>query len=250
VVRYPRDDWGTLDRLLAPVRTRCRRGLLVVEGIYSMDGCMLEIERALAAKRRHNLLLMVDEAHSFGILGRKGRGIGEQFELTPHDIDIRMGTLSKTLASCGGYIAGEHALIEYLRYLAPGFIFSVGLSPPDTAAALATLDVLEWEPNQPQQLRDRARQFRQLAQRSGLAITGAADLPIGALVIGNSARCMPLSQQLLEHGIHVQPIMHPAIPHSGARLLFFITINHTEAQFRATMPLVVQELERLNKADR
>src|SRR6202011_4238230 len=102
----------------------------------------IDIEHAVAAKRRHDLLLMVDEAHSFGTLGPTGRGVCERAGLAPSSIDIHMGTLSKTLASCGGYIAGDRSLIDYLRYTAPGFLFSVGLSPADTAAPLAPLGVL------------------------------------------------------------------------------------------------------------
>lgn len=248
VLTHPRDDWEALDRMLAPVRPRCRRGLLVAEGIYSMDGCMLDIGRALAAKRRHDLLLMVDEAHSLGTVGLTGRGICEHFGRAPSEIDIHMGTLSKALASCGGYVAGEDALIEYLRYLAPGFIFSVGLSPPDTAAALAALDILEREPERPRQLRELASQFRGLARQWGLAIGGAEGSPIMSLVIGDPERCMLLSQRLLERGVHVQPIVPPAVPEGGACLRFIITTQHTEAQFRTTMPLLAQELEPLDLA--
>jgi 8-amino-7-oxononanoate synthase len=245
VVSYPRHDWMTLDARLEPVRGQCRRGLLVAEGIYSMDGCVVDMAGALRAKRRHRLLLMVDEAHSLGILGRTGRGVGEAFALTAADVEIRMGTLSKALASCGGYIAGDRGLIEYLRYMAPGFVFSVGLTPPDTAAALAALEILECEPDRPRQVRDRARQFRSLARRWGLSLGGDEDAPIAALVVGDADRCIRLSERLAERGVHVPPIVYPGVPWGAARLRFFITIGHTEAQFRATLPVVAQELERL-----
>ena len=245
VVAFPHDDWPALDALMTEQRATARRGLLVTEGIYSMDGDILDIASALAAKRRHDLLLMVDEAHSLGILGRTGRGICEHAGLPADSIDILMGTLSKTLAGCGGYIAGDRSLISYLRHSAPGFLFSVGLSPPDTAAALAALDVLEKEPGRAQQLRETSLLFRQIARRYGLAVGGADDSPIVPLVIGESERCVRLSLRLLELGINVQPIIHPAVPDSAARLRFFITTNHTEAQFRETLPLVARELEQL-----
>src|SRR5258708_23077546 len=112
---FPHDDWRALDEMLTPLRGAARRGLLVTEGIYSMDGDIIDVGRAVAAKRRHDLLLMVDEAHSFGILGRSGRGVCERAGEPVSSIDIHMGTLSKTLASCGGYIAGDQSLIDYLR---------------------------------------------------------------------------------------------------------------------------------------
>jgi 8-amino-7-oxononanoate synthase len=248
ILGFPHEDWAALDAILGPQRAAARRGLLVAEGIYSMDGDILDVDRALAAKRRYDLLLMVDEAHSFGILGRTGRGICEHAGLAPGSIDIRMGTLSKTLASCGGYIAGDRSLVHFLRYTAPGFVYSVGLSPPDTAAALAALDVLESEPERPERLRDRARAFRRLARASGLTVGGAEESPIVPLVIGDSERCVRLSLRLLEFGINVQPIIYPAVADDAARLRFFITADHTEEQFLATLPLVARELHGLTEA--
>jgi 8-amino-7-oxononanoate synthase len=225
-VTYPCGDWAALDRLVVPLRPRHRRGLLVAEGVYSMDGAILDLPRAVAAKQRHDLLLMVDEAHSLGVLGRTGRGIVEQAGLAPDAVDIRMGTLSKSLASCGGYIVGDRGLIEYLRHLAPGFIFSVGLSPPDTAAALAALGVLEQEPERVRQLRERVGLFRSLALEHRLPVTGDPAAPIASLLVGDGERCMELSRRLLAAGIHVPPVLPPAVANGAARLRFFITLRH------------------------
>lgn len=248
VLNFAHGNWTGLDNALTPIRSKFRRGLLIGEGVYSMDGSVLDMAGAMAAKKRHDLMLMVDEAHSLGILGATGRGICEHAGLPPNSVDIHMGTLSKTLASCGGYIAGDRTLVEYLRFLAPGFIFSVGLSPPDTAAAIAALDVLEREPGRPRLLRDIARRFRELARQWGLPVGGEEESPVVPLIVGDSERCVLLSQRLLERGVHVQPIVYPAVANDGARLRFFITTNHTEAQLRATMPLVAEELERLGLA--
>jgi 8-amino-7-oxononanoate synthase len=247
MLSFAHGDWDALDRSLASARADFRRGLLIGEGVYSMDGTVLDLERALKAKRRHDLLLMIDEAHSLGTLGATGRGVCEYFGVPTKAVDVHMGTLSKTLAGCGGYIAGDRGLIEYLRYLAPGFIFSVGLSPPDAGAAMAALDILESEPHRTRELRQRTDRFRQLAQESGIPMGGAADAPVASLVIGNGDLCMLLSQRLLEQGIHVQPIVYPAVALDGARLRFFITIDHTEAQFRATMPAIAKELEAIGQ---
>ena len=247
MLSFAHGDWDALDRSLAACRAEFRRGLLIGEGVYSMDGTVLDLERALETKRRHDLLLMVDEAHSLGTLGKTGRGVCEYFGVPPRSVDVHMGTLSKTLAGCGGYIAGERGLIEYLRYLAPGFIFSVGLSPPDTGAAIAALDILESEPGRADELRQCTARFRELAREWGIPLGGAPDAPVASLVIGNGDLCMLLSQRLLENGIHVQPIVYPAVAQDGARLRFFITIDHTEAQFRATMPVIAKELEALGQ---
>jgi 8-amino-7-oxononanoate synthase len=245
VLTYAPGDWKGLDASLSAMRGDFRRGLLVGEGVDSMDGTTLDLERAVEIKHRHDLLLMVDEAHSIGTLGATGRGICEASGLAPSVVDIHMGTLSKTLAGCGGYIAGNQNFIGYLRFLAPGFIFSVGLSPPDTASALAALELLEREPDRPQRLREKVRLFRKLAREWGLPVAGAEDAPVASLIVGNSDVCGLLSQALLEHGIHVQPIVYPAVAVDKARLRFFITVDHTEAQFRATIPAVAREWARL-----
>lgn len=246
-ITFPIGDWDALDRLLSSRRNEFRRGLLVCEGVYSMDGQILDLARAVEIKERYGLILMVDEAHSFGTLGDTGRGICEFAGLPPRVIDIHMGTLSKTLAGAGGYVAGDRRLIEYIRYLAPGFIFSVGLSPPDTAAALEALKILEAEPNRSKELRDRIHAFRRLGRECDLTVGGDEDAPVASVIVGDDIACFTLSQRLLEHGVHVQPIVYPAVAARTARLRFFITHNHTDAQFRATIPTLARELNDLEQ---
>jgi 8-amino-7-oxononanoate synthase len=245
IMTYPGGDWDGLDHMLSARRGSFRRGLLVCEGVYSMDGNIVDLKRAVELKKKHNLILMVDEAHSVGTIGARGRGVCEYFGLPSSSIDVHMGTLSKALASAGGYIAGDRRLIEYLRYLAPGFIFSVGLSPPDTAAAIAALDVLQREPNRLGELKQKSNLFRAIGREYGLNFRGDADSPIASLVVGDSNACMLLSQRLLASGIHVQPIVYPAVAMKAARLRFFITRDHTEEQFRATMPVLAREISLL-----
>jgi 8-amino-7-oxononanoate synthase len=243
VFTYENGDWDGLDKIMEKSRGDFRRGLLVCEGVYSMDGQILNLPRAVEAKSRHDLLLMVDEAHSLGNVGLTGRGVCEAFGLPPSSVDIHMGTLSKTLASSGGYIAGDAGLIEYLRFLCPGLIFSVGLSPPDTAAAIASLDLLVREPHRPKRLRDRSRYFRKVAREYGLEVGGDEESPVASVIVGDDKKAMLLSKRLFDNGIDVQPIVRPAVATNSARLRFFITTNHTEEQIRATIPLVARELE-------
>ena len=143
---FPHNDWEALDQLLTELRHDYRRVLIVIEGVYSMDGDYPDLPRFIAVKKKHKTFLMVDEAHSIGTMGATGRGIGEYFGIDAADVDLWMGTLSKSFGSCGGYIAGCHEVVEYLKYTAPGFVYSVGLPPANAAAALASLRVLQREP--------------------------------------------------------------------------------------------------------
>ncbi|MGQ9822903.1 MAG: aminotransferase class I/II-fold pyridoxal phosphate-dependent enzyme, partial [Thermogutta sp.] len=247
---FPHNDWETADRLLARFRHEYRRVLIVVEGVYSMDGDIPDLPRFVEVKKRHKALLMVDEAHSMGTIGETGRGIGEYFGVDRADVDIWMGTLSKSFGSCGGYIAGRRALTEYLKYTAPGFVFSVGLSPPNAAAALASLRLLQAEPQRVQRLRENAALFLQSARQRGLDTGLSHDSPVVPVILGNSLHCMLLSQALFRRGINVQPIVYPAVPESAARLRFFLTAKHTETQIRDTVDALCEEMDRIDPAYR
>lgn len=208
-------------------RRQAERVLIVVEGMYSMDGDFPDLPRLIALKKQHQVWLMVDEAHSFGVMGARGRGIAEHFHVDPHEVDIWMGTLSKTLASCGGYIAGEQALIDNLRYLAPGFLYSVGLAPPLAAAALAALNILQQEPERVSTLQERGRYFLEVARQLQMDTGLSSGYAITPLIVGSSLQAVRLSAALLEQGVHVQPILYPAVPEKQARLRFFLNVEHT-----------------------
>src|SRR5690606_26968298 len=125
--------------LLAACRNEYRRVLIVIEGVYSMDGDIAPLPEFIALKEEYKTYLMVDEAHSLGTIGPGGRGIAAHYGVDAKRVDLWMGTMSKSLGSCGGYIAARREIVEYLKYTAPGFVYSVGLSPANTAAALASL---------------------------------------------------------------------------------------------------------------
>jgi 8-amino-7-oxononanoate synthase len=245
---FPHNDWKTLDRLLADLRHEYRRVLVVIEGVYSMDGDYPDLPQFVNAKRRHKAFLMVDEAHSAGTMGLHGRGIAEHFDLRPAEIDIWMGTLSKSYGSAGGYIAGSKPLIEYLKYTCPGFVYSVGMPPSNAAAALASLRLLEDEPQRVAQLHQNAALFLQLAKEKGLNTGLSKDSPVIPIILGNSLHSLRLSQALFARGINVQPILYPAVEESAARLRFFVTSRHTEKQIRATVEAVAEELRKIDPA--
>lgn len=165
---FRHNDVGHIEELLSTYRAEVQHALIVTEGVFSMDGDVPNLPRMIELKRRYNAFLMVDEAHSLGVLGATGRGLQEHFGVASSDVDIWMGTLSKALASCGGYLAGSAALIEYIKYTAPGFVFSVGMTPANAAAALAALSILEAEPERIDRLQSNARLFLSEAQAAGL----------------------------------------------------------------------------------
>ena len=175
-------------------------------------------------------MLMVDEAHSLGVLGATGRGIAECAYVKPADVDILMGTLSKTLASCGGYVAGSNALVEYLKYTAPGFVYSVGITPPNAAAALAALRLLDAEPERVSRLRANAELFATTARAAGLDIGQSAGTGVIPVIVGDSMRAVRVSQALFAYGVNVQPMISPAVPNDEARLRFFVSSEHTAEQ--------------------
>src|SRR5438128_4345400 len=162
---FPHNDADALDQLLGQMRHEFRRVLIAVEGVYSMDGDIPPLERVVEIKKRHDALLLVDEAHSLGVLGATGRGIGEHCGVDRRDVELWMGTLSKTLAACGGYIAGSAKLAQYLKYSNPGFVYSVGISPANAGAALAALRKLRARPDLVTTLRERSRKFLDLSRQ-------------------------------------------------------------------------------------
>lgn len=232
---FPHNDLRALDSVLTQLRSQYRRVLIVVEGVYSMDGDYPDLTRLIEIKTRHRCWLMVDEAHSLGTMGTTGRGIGEHFGSKAGDVDIWMATLSKSLGSCGGMIAGSAALVEYLRYTAPGFVYSVGMPPAAAAAALSSLRVLRAEPERVQRLQQKSARFLEALKRlgfnTGLAMPG---VPIVPLITGTSLGALQLSKALIAKGINVQPILHPAVEESAARLRFFVTACHSEKQLTHT----------------
>ncbi|NBW85818.1 MAG: aminotransferase class I/II-fold pyridoxal phosphate-dependent enzyme [Planctomycetia bacterium] len=243
---FPHNDADAAEKLLAQMRSQYRRVLVVIEGIYSMDGDFAELPRFIGLAKRHRALLMVDEAHSIGIMGPRGRGIGEHFGVDPGSVDLWMGTLSKALGSCGGYIAGSKTLVRWLKYTVPGFVYSVGLPPAAAGAALGALRLLEREPQRVEQVHANARLFLQLAREAGLDTGPSGGSAIVPVILGNSMNSLRLSRAMFARGINVQPILYPAVEERAARLRFFITSRHTPDQIRRTIAVMQEELAKID----
>ncbi|PRY66313.1 7-keto-8-aminopelargonate synthetase-like enzyme [Vreelandella songnenensis] len=233
---FTHNDPEALDALLSRHRHQFERVIVVIEGLYSMDGDIPDLPRFIELKKRHQVWLMVDEAHSFGVMGATGLGLHEHFAIDPTEVDIWMGTMSKTLSGCGGYIAGNKALVETLRYFAPGFLYSVGMPAQVAAPSIKVLELMQQEPERVENLHTISRYFLQQAKAHGMDTghsIGAAVVPI---IVGSSPLAAHLSHTLLEqYHINVQPILHPAVPEKSARLRFFLAHDHTQAHIDQTL---------------
>lgn len=239
---FPHNDFSTLDEILTRHRGQFRRVLLVVEGVYSMDGDLPDLPRLVELKHRHRALLMLDEAHSLGTLGATGRGLTEHAGVPVTEIDLLMGTLSKAFASCGGFIAGRRDLIEYLRHTTPGFVYSVGMPPPSAAAASAAIGLLQREPWRVERLQQLGRLFHETAARRGLTIGGEPGTPVIPFLTGHSLKALTLSSQLEAGGFAVPPVIHPAVSEEGARLRFFLTCEHREEQIHDVLDTLAERV--------
>ncbi len=234
-IAFAHNDWRAAEKELAAARRGARRALIVIEGHYSMDGDIPDLPRFVEMARRHDAWLMVDEAHGMGVVGPTGHGIHEHHGVDAREVDIWMGTFSKTLSGCGGYIAGNADLIAWLKHSAPGFVYSVGMAPALAAAALESLRILDAEPERVARLQANGALFLRLAKEAGLDTGTSAGFAIIPVIVGSSVGAARLSQTLFDRGINVQPILYPAVPDSSARLRFFLSSEHTEAQLRDTI---------------
>ncbi|MFJ2592636.1 aminotransferase class I/II-fold pyridoxal phosphate-dependent enzyme [Streptomyces erythrochromogenes] len=239
---FAHNDPGYLEHLLRINRSRFRRVLIVVEGAYSMDGDLVDLPAVIELKKRYGALLMVDEAHSIGTVGEHGRGVGEFFAVDRSDVDLWMGTLSKSFASCGGYLGGSARMVRWLRHTLPGFVYSVGLTPANAAAALAATELITAEPHRVRTLRRNSGLFLGLATAAGLPTGSSADTPIVPVVLGDSARTLHVADRLFARGIVADPIFHPAVDEGLSRLRFFVTSEHREDDIRRAVAVLAEEV--------
>jgi 7-keto-8-aminopelargonate synthetase-like enzyme len=241
-ISYPHNDADELERLLIQKRDDFKRAIIVTEGLFSMDGNIPDLPKLIEIKKKYNCLLMVDEAHSLGVLGATGRGIREHYDVNPADVDLWMSTLSKSLCGCGGVIAGSSELVEHLKYGSPGFVFSVGMPPVVAAACNTALSILKREPERVRKIQHISKFFLEYARGKGFDTGAAQGYAVVPIIVGNSfaAGCLALS--LIEHQIYAMPITFPAVKEGTARLRFFLSAAHTEEHIRRTLDVVAQEL--------
>ncbi len=242
---FPHNDAAALDRILSTRRDKFGKVLIIIEGAYSMDGDISDVPAMVAIKKKYGCFLMVDEAHSSCVLGETGGGVDEYFHLQPDDIDIKMGTLSKGLGACGGYLCGPRSIIEYMRYSLPGFVFSVGISPALAAAALTACRLLQQDPSIMKRMHHNIAFFKQQAKARKLNICLAGETAVFPVLIGNDLAAYRLSNALIEKGIFVPPAVFPAVPRDQARLRFCVISEHTDEEIVKALDCLVETAKEL-----
>lgn len=227
---FPHNDFAALESILRANRDKYEKVLIVVEGVYSMDGDIAPIPEFVRIKKEYGCFLLVDEAHSSCVIGARGGGVDEYFRLASDDIDIKMGTLSKGLGTCGGYLAGNRALITYLRYDVPGFVFSVGLSPVLAAATLEGVRIMMEDDTLVRSLHRNIRDFMEIAREYRFDTCLAGETAVAPILIGSDEDAFRLSGLLMKQGVFVPPAVYPAVPKGQARLRFCLTSAHKREQ--------------------
>lgn len=227
VRRFPHNNLAFLERRLADLPAQGTK-LVVADGVFSMDGDILDLPAVVDICRRHGAMLMVDEAHSFGVLGPRGLGIEDHFGM-PGVIDVKMGTLSKTLPGTGGFVAGDRGLVDLLRHEARGFVFSAAMAPPTAAAILAALEVLEEEGTERRsRLHENVTTFTSALRRLGFDL-GRTETAIVPVIIGDERRTLEMVKACQEEGLIILPVLYPAVARSASRLRINVTSEHTAA---------------------
>ncbi len=226
VVRYPHLDVDALEDLIKEHAPRYRRKLIVTDGVFSMDGDIAPLDRLAEVAKRHGCILMVDDAHGEGVLGRGGRGIVDHFGL--HGVvDIEVGTLSKAFGVVGGVVAGRQHLVDWLRQRGRPFLFSSAMTIPDVAACLAALDILESSTELVDRLWENARYFKEQMQALGFD-TGQSQTPITPVMLGEAHLAQTFSRRLFEEGVFATAIGYPTVPKGAARIRVMPSAAHTK----------------------
>ncbi len=216
-----------------------RRTLVVVDAVFSMEGDIIDLPIVVEVCKKHNALLMVDEAHSLGVLGKTGGGVMEHFGLDANDVDIKMGTLSKSLASSGGFVASNDQIITYLRHHARGYIFSGALPAAYANVAIAGLDILQREPQRVAKIWDNVQYYLRGLKRLGFD-TGNCETPIVPIMTRSNEATMAFSQLCREQGLLVAPVCFPAVPMDAPRLRTSITASHEREDLDFAMNVLVR----------
>ena len=225
VHRYAHGDLSSLERELS--RTPAEAGkLIVTDGIFSMEGDIVDLPGIVALAEFYNAQLMVDDAHSLGVLGERGGGTAQHFGLTDR-VDLIMGTFSKSLASIGGVIAGPEQVIHYLKHHARALIFSASMPPSAVASVLAALEVIEEEPERREALWHNTRRMQEGLKALGYDI-GLSETPVIPVLIGDLQRMLMFWKELFDAGVFTNPVTPPAVPENSCRLRISLMATHTD----------------------
>lgn len=239
---FRHNDLDHLDHVLTKYRSGKRNCLIAVESLYSMDGDFVELPRLMALKEKHGAWLLVDEAHSIGVMGAHGRGICEHYGEDPNRIELIIGTLSKTFVSSGGFICCSELVRLWLQYTLPGFVYSVGLSPVIAATSHAALRLVAHDATRTHRLQHLSRYFVERAQAHGLDTGAAMGIGIVPLHFPDTPTTLMVSQALGEAGIYAPPVVRVGVQADQPRIRFFISAAHEEADIDRVCAVVASAL--------
>ena len=241
---YKHNDMADLERVIkeaaATLDARPFRGLIVTDAVFSMDGDLANLPELLRIAKENDCLLMIDEAHATGVLGKTGRGLAEHYGCAHADVTI--GTLSKAVAAEGGFVAGKQQLIDFLRNKARSFIFTTAMAPAVAAAACNNLRYIDAHPERVQNLRDNVKFFCEALQHEGVKVeqSPSAIVPI---VIGDEARALEISAKLQNAGILIPAIRYPTVAKGQARLRASLMATHTHEQLQTAATVIAQAVK-------
>ncbi|MFG1791006.1 aminotransferase class I/II-fold pyridoxal phosphate-dependent enzyme [Nocardia sp. NPDC049149] len=245
-VNFRHNDPESLEAILKMSRRSFDRALVLIEGLYSMDGDVVRLPEIIEVARKYNCSIMIDEAHSFGVLGANGLGVRELFDLPGDAVDVWMGTLSKAIGSVGGYLAGNRELIDGFKYVAGGLsMYTASPAPSAIAAALESLAVLREEPDRVATLRHNAAYFHRRANECGFDTGTSEGTPITPIITGADEPAVLGAVAMLQRDFSVNAISHPTVPAGAARLRFFINCRHTEQQLDQALEALREVLDGL-----
>ncbi len=225
IARYAHNNVSDLERVIKENEGTYRRALIITDGVFSMDGDLAPLDKICEVANAYDILLMVDDAHGEGVVGRGGRGIVDHFGLHGK-VDIEVGTLSKAFGVMGGVAAGNAVVVEWLRQRARPFLFSSAVTPPDAAACIAAVDVLEESTELVDRLWENARYFKAEMKRMGFD-TGVSETPITPVMLGEAPLAQSFSRALFEENVFAMPLGFPTVPRGKARIRVMISAAHT-----------------------
>ncbi|MDL1957144.1 MAG: pyridoxal phosphate-dependent aminotransferase family protein [Candidatus Desulfofervidus auxilii] len=234
--RYPHNDMQALERLLQNEKEKAK--LIIVDGVFSMEGDLANLPEIIRLARKYDARVMVDDAHGIGVMGKNGRGIAEYFGLEK-EVDIIMGTFSKSLATIGGFIATKKEVIEYVRHVGRALLFSASLAPPLAAAASMALKIIETEPERREKLWENTRFWLDGLKNLGFD-TGYSVTPIVPVVIGDPNKTFEMCRHLEENGVFVNAVVPPAVPPGRALLRTSVMATHTKEQLERALEAFAQ----------
>ncbi len=226
IIRYAHADVDDLRKKLAENRHRFKRALVVTDGVFSMDGDIAPLPDIVKVAKEYDAIVMVDDAHGEGVLGRGGRGIVDHFHLHG-EVDIEIGTLSKAFGVVGGYAASSSILVDYLRQKSRPFLFSSAMTVPDVAACIEAVKILQESEDRVKRLWENAEYFKRRMKEAGFN-TWKSQTPITPIVIGDERKTQDFSRRLFEEGVFVQAIVYPTVPRGTARVRVMISAIHTK----------------------